>query len=84
MKIIVALGLSLALAAPALADTAPRKEKLVCKRDTSVGSRLSRSTCHTKAEWEALEADRSDQANRLVGQSVQDGRDSFIPGPKPE
>lgn len=53
-------------------------EKKICKRDTATGSIMSRVTCRTKAEWDAItaqsQADR-DLANdaarsrSLVGQS---------------
>lgn len=49
-----------AVAAPVAAtapDTdKPSEEKMICKREIATGSIMARRTCHTKAEWQALEA----------------------------
>ncbi|MEG3177004.1 hypothetical protein U1872_12245 [Sphingomonas sp. RB3P16] len=48
------------LVAPVMAQTpdpAPTpkvKEKKICRADANTGTRLSTSTCHTKAEWDAI------------------------------
>lgn len=56
----------------------PAAEKKICKRETATGSIMSRATCRTKAEWDAITAqsqadrDRANDAVRsrsLVGQS---------------
>jgi hypothetical protein len=71
----VALLCSLAAASPALAgetDTTvppeanaaptPKPEKLICKREQTVGTRLSQSTCLTRAQWK--ERDRINEYNK--------------------
>ncbi|SKB40325.1 hypothetical protein [Sphingopyxis flava] len=34
----------------------PDADKKICKREIATGSIMSRRTCHTKAEWDQLEA----------------------------
>lgn len=41
--------------APPPADK-PVKEKKVCRRQEVTGSMFLKTTCHTKAEWEAIDA----------------------------
>ena len=70
MRIVVALALSLALAAPAFAETGdsqqppatptakPAKEKKICrKNELAMGSRVSMGRiCKTASEWAAEDA----------------------------
>lgn len=55
LAFVACLALTAAPAA-AMADTAPKKDKLVCKRVEGTGWRLSNSTkiCKTAAEWAAI------------------------------
>lgn len=52
--------------APAITTTAPATKatapgaQMVCKTEPITGQRISRRTCHTKAEWEQM-ADNSKQ-----------------------
>lgn len=38
------------------AETTPKKEKTVCRRETFVGSNLPKKTCRTESEWKAIDA----------------------------
>ena len=66
--------LALAIGAPAFADTPaapPRpgadKDKLICKRETPVGSLIaSRKVCLTKEQWVQREADGNREARKMV------------------
>ena len=67
-------GTAPALAAdPAASDTqapaaeAPAKpEKVICKRDNTVGTRLSRATCLTKSQWKARERQADEQKTNVM------------------
>lgn len=51
--------------APIAADK-PVKEKKVCRREADTGSNIPHSTCHTRAEWTAIDAQtQSNAANTL-------------------
>lgn len=56
-------------AAPAK-DPAPA-EKKICRRETPVGSRLSKRVCRTAAEWAAL-----DEANQQAAGASLQGRNT--------
>lgn len=64
MKALVLVMLAAGLAAPALAadkDAAPaKKERLICKRDDTTGSRMAKQVCKTAAQWTAAEASETD------------------------
>jgi hypothetical protein len=51
--------------APA-AEGAAKPEKVICKRDNTVGTRLSRATCLTKSQWKARERQTDDQKNNVM------------------
>lgn len=69
MKPIIALLLAAApLAAAAAQDTTvaakpakPAKAKRICRSQRETGSNMAVSTCHTQAEWDAIE--QNDQAS---------------------
>lgn len=43
-------------------------DKVVCRRETQVGSLFSQSICHTKSEWQAMANDaRDDTASAQLG-----------------
>jgi hypothetical protein len=74
MRLIAIAVLSAAcLSVPTLAaetDTPapkPAKEKRICRESTPTGSRLTVRTCHSKSEWEAIDKERQDHADREVG-----------------
>ncbi len=71
---IAAILLSAALISPAIAaDTAKPgedKDRLVCKRETPIGSLIAtRKVCLTKAQWER----RIDDGNRETRKMMEDG-----------
>jgi hypothetical protein len=49
------------VAAPAAAPAKPVKERRTCRSEAMIGSNIPTSTCHTKAEWDAI--DHADQEN---------------------
>jgi hypothetical protein len=71
MKMLLALALSFADAAPALAQEAPAPaatsapataqvaDKKVCRREVPTGSNMVEKTCHLKSEWAAIDAQNS-------------------------
>lgn len=44
------------------------KEKKICRRELSTGSILAKSTCHTKAEWDAITAANQSDVDRFAAQ----------------
>lgn len=78
--VLLAVALSLSAAANAQGGgtssqselTKPIKEKKVCRRETSTGSIMPSSTCHTAAQWAAIDsangADLERQRDQSVGQ----------------
>ena len=65
-------------AAAASADT-----RVVCRRDTSVGSRLGVRVCLTRAQWRERDGDNRDRTRDLVDNSERQTREAFIPGDQP-
>ncbi|PXA86410.1 hypothetical protein DMC47_34885 [Nostoc sp. 3335mG] len=75
---IVAVALLAAFAsAPVLAQDAapvaapapvakPAKEKRTCRTESVIGSNLAESTCHTKAEWDAIDHANQDNARNVM------------------
>ena len=67
---IIALLLAVAVATPALADKAnvgADKDKLICKRETPIGSLIaSRKTCLTRAQWVQREKDGNEEARKMI------------------
>lgn len=73
---IAALLIVLSLAPPALAAAKPapvsagEKDKLICRRETPIGSLIaSRKICMTKEQWQK----RTDDGNATSRQLVEDG-----------
>ena len=50
----------------AAAPEQPKPEKLICKRDSTVGTRLSQSICLTRAQWRARDRALEENKNNLV------------------
>ncbi len=80
--VVVSFGLALisavALADVAAGDAAPvkvEKEKKFCRIEQVTGSMFDRRTCHTTAEWKAI-----DEANAAETKRVQDHRSSNTNG----
>ena len=52
---------------PPVAEAAPVKEKLVCKRETPIGSLIpSRKICLTRSEWVQRIEDGNNEARRMA------------------
>lgn len=63
MTLALAILLLGAADAPADAKAEPAKERLICKRETPVGSLIARrKVCLTKTEWEKRIADGNEEA----------------------
>lgn len=63
-----ASSFSLAVAQDAEKPDAPKppKEKKICRSEVATGSMMSRATCHTKAEWQAIDVqNQADAAQAL-------------------
>ena len=69
---IVAILLAAAIVSPAIAADAPAKavadkDKMVCKRETPVGSLIaSRKRCMTKEQWAQAERDGNEDARKMI------------------
>jgi len=48
----------------------PVKERRICRSETTTGSMLSRSVCHTAAEWKAIEVANQEQIERARNSST--------------
>jgi hypothetical protein len=44
----------------------PTKDKKVCHSETIVGSLVPKTTCHTKSEWDAIDAANRENAREAV------------------
>lgn len=74
LSLVLALALNPAVGAvqttpatPPIAQPEVPKEKLVCRREDGVGSRLNQRICKTRAQWvefEKAQANRGLRANR--------------------
>ena len=61
------LLLLLATSAPQEAMPEPAKERLICKRETPIGSLIARrKVCLTKTEWAKRQADGNDEARNQI------------------
>jgi hypothetical protein len=83
-----ALALVLVLpVAPAVAGTAnhdERDDQVVCRSgDASVGTRMSRRVCRTRAQWRALEEDRRHGARNMVDRLQDRPGGTYDPGGGP-
>lgn len=57
------------VSAAAQDDSAPKApEKKICRRVIATGSVMARTTCRTKAEWDALSARGRSDAERQINQ----------------
>lgn len=58
IRILSVAALLVAVPAAGLAEQSgtPNLDKKICRNESVTGSIMSRRVCHTKAEWEALEA----------------------------
>jgi hypothetical protein len=77
---VLALVAAISFTVPAIAQTAPAtttdsqanppKEKKICRRYSVTGSIVStRSECHTKADWAAIDANNSSRADGMLDDS---------------
>lgn len=64
--LLLAIGQSAGGPAPAAKPAAP-KERLICQRETPIGSLIARrKMCLTKAEWEKRRLDGNEEARRQI------------------
>jgi len=70
---VVSLIALLVVATPALAQQAPtqtaeqpKEEKQICRRIPVTGSNFSKRECHTKAEWQQINAANQASASRAL------------------
>ncbi|WP_374942485.1 hypothetical protein [Sphingomonas sp.] len=55
--------------------SAPKPDKMICKRSAEIGSMIpTRKECHTRSEWNAMA-----QSARIAGQEMMDRRVSSTP-----
>ncbi|MFN4096400.1 MAG: hypothetical protein ACK4GG_06510 [Sphingomonas sp.] len=93
MKTGLALG-ALLLAAPMISTPAfaqdakpaaakPPKEKKICRRDNTVGTRLAKYTCLTRDQWKAREDAARTEKDRIIDSAEREGRDAWTPYAQP-
>lgn len=58
-------------------------EKLICRRDYVVGSRLPRRICLTKKQWEDAETQARINKDNAINSADRNGRPDTTFGPKP-
>jgi hypothetical protein len=51
-------------AAPDAAKPLNADDRVICKREESLGTHLDKRVCHTKREWRQIEADEDDESFR--------------------
>ncbi len=61
----------------------PAKEKKICRRDNTVGTRLAKYTCLTRSQWDAREAEARSQSDKMIDSAEREGRDAWTPYAKP-
>lgn len=83
MRAVMTIALAALLTSPALAgqqqekDPKPPKEKKICRSDTPTGSFIAKRTCHTAAEWQAIDGTNAGNARAMldhVGQPTGNGK----------
>lgn len=62
MSLVLALVTLPAIQTADAVPPAPVKEKPVCRREIPIGSIMPTRTCHSKAEWAAIDRANSDAA----------------------
>ncbi|MDF7775875.1 hypothetical protein P1X14_11510 [Sphingomonas sp. AOB5] len=82
---IATLFSTLLLATPmASAQDAPAPvDRVICKRDNSVGTRLAKRTCMKESEWKQAEQRSRDDRNRILDNAEREGRNAETPYAKP-
>lgn len=60
------------------ADTAEDGQKVVCKRDSTVGTRLAKRICMTRAEWKEAESALRER-NKDIQREYQEAGESRTP-----
>jgi predicted secreted protein len=79
LSYVVLAAVSVAIAAPALADNSsdaakPPKDKKVCRREPVTGSIVPfRSVCHTRDEWASIDSDNARSVDNTLGNSRPSG-----------
>lgn len=70
VTVVVAATAVAPLAAQSTDKDTPKaaKEKKICRREMSTGSILAKSTCHTKAEWDAIASANQSDVDRFAAQ----------------
>jgi len=53
----------------------PKKEKKICRREEVTGSMFPKTTCHTKAEWSAIDEANRNGADRMRNDPTLPGKD---------
>ncbi|MFC0203066.1 hypothetical protein [Novosphingobium soli] len=73
-RVAFAAAVSLVLCSPAVqaqdaaktAPAAPPKEKKICRSEQKTGSMMTKRTCHTAAEWSAIDQNNATSARRFM------------------
>jgi hypothetical protein len=76
-KALVMFSACLSIAASAMAhhDKKPvDPNKKVCRPDTAIGSIMPKMTCHTAAEWAAIDGDNARAASQMLNQGPGGGK----------
>ena len=82
MRALLVIATAGLLTSPAIAgrqdrEFKPPKEKKVCRSERPTGSYIAKRTCHTAAEWKAIDSANAGNARAMldkVGQPTGDGK----------
>lgn len=61
-----------------------KKERRICKREITVGTRLAPRTCLTAAQWADAEESRRLAINDELQRAERNGRDAWTPYARPQ
>lgn len=83
-QVYMAAAFGLLVATPGFAaDDNSQDDKVICKRDNTVGTRLAKRVCLTRAQWKDLDA-RAGERKRDLSDKSERFRDEQVFGPRPE
>lgn len=61
-------------------EKASGDERIVCRRDSAVGSRLGSRICLTRSQWRAREVAERERTRDIQDQAEREGREGYMGG----
>ncbi|MEG3181890.1 hypothetical protein [Sphingomonas sp. LT1P40] len=62
---------------------APAKEKKICRRVQTVGTRFGPQVCMTRKRWNEMQAANAEDNRRVLKDSERQERDAYLPYARP-